>query len=154
MKACAFFGHRDGLYEDKRQIIKEIVRDLIEKEGVNQFYIGGRGAFDSICADIVHGLKKDFPWIKSTLVLSYIPQKDFVLSNKYDDSVYLLEKAVLPKFAIWETNKNIVDRSDFIITAVGKEWGGAYRAARYAKAKGKRVWNVFFEKEAGFFAKM
>ena len=108
MKACAFFGHRDGLYEDKRQIIKEIVRDLIEKEGVNQFYIGGRGAFDSICADIVHGLKKDFPWIKSTLVLSYIPQKDFVLSNKYDDSVYLLEKAVLPKFAIWETNKNIV----------------------------------------------
>jgi hypothetical protein len=143
MKACAFFGHRDGLYEDKRQIIKEIVRDLIEKEGVNQFYIGGRGAFDSICADIVHGLKKDFPWIKSTLVLSYIPQKDFVLSNKYDDSVYLLEKAVLPKFAIWETNKALIDKCDFVVLAVWKGSGGAYRAAQYAKGKGKTTLNIY-----------
>ena len=30
MKACAFFGHRDGLYENKRQIIKELVTDLIK----------------------------------------------------------------------------------------------------------------------------
>lgn len=145
MKACAFFGHRDGLYESKREIVKEIVTDLIEKEGVNQFYIGGRGAFDSICADIVHGLKKHFPWIKNTLVLSYIPTKDFILSARYDDSVYLLEKAVLPKFAIWETNKLIIDRCDFIITAVGKECGGAYRALQYAKRQGKRTWNVFFD---------
>ena len=145
MKACTFFGHRDGLYESKREIVKKIVTDLIEKEGVNQFYIGGRGAFDSICADIVHGLKKDFPWIKNTKVLSYIPTKDFILSTKYDDSVYLLEKAVLPKFAIWETNKLIIDRCDFVITAVGKEYGGAYRALQYAKRRGKRTWNVFFD---------
>ena len=145
MKACAFFGHRDGLYENKRQIIKELVTDLIKNEGVTQFYIGGRGAFDTICADIVHTLKKEFTWIKSTLVLSYIPQKNFVLSNTYDDSVYLLEKAILPKFAIWETNKIIVDKCDFIITAVGKEGGGAYRALQYAKKRGKKVWNVFFE---------
>ena len=77
MKSCAFFGHRDGLYESERQRIKETVIALIKNERVTQFYCGGRGAFDGICGEIVHCLKKDFPWKKNTLVLSYIPQEDF-----------------------------------------------------------------------------
>ena len=143
MKACAFFGHRDGLYESERQRIQEIVADLIKNKGVTQFYIGGRGAFDGICGEIVHYLKKDFPWIKNTLVLSYIPQKDFILPAKYDDSVYLLEKNVLPRFAIVETNKLIVQKVDFVVSGVQHEWGGAYQAVEYAKKQGKMVLDLY-----------
>lgn len=143
MKACTFFGHRDDAYGEYKDKIKDVLIYLIEKEGVGQFYCGGRGKFDGICSGIVFELKKQFPWIKSTLVLSYIPKDGFLLPEKYDDSVYLLEKKVLPKFAIWETNRLLVQKCDFVISAVWKDGGGAYRAVKYAKSQGKRVIDIY-----------
>ena len=60
MKSCAFFGHRDFCYGEYKEEIEKILTELIEKENVMQFYCGGRGDFDRICAEIVFNLKKAF----------------------------------------------------------------------------------------------
>ena len=144
MKACAFFGHRDwGIEEGKEEIRNSIVH-LIENYEVAQFYSGGRGNFDNLCSQIVYELKKEYPYIKNTLVLSYIPKKkhEYGLPERYDDSVYLLEERVPPRFAIVKTNEKIIDKVDYVIVGVQKSWGGAYRAREYAKKRKKTILQI------------
>lgn len=46
MYSCAFFGHRDNIYEEYKQQIERAIIELIEKKNVVQFYSGYRGYFD------------------------------------------------------------------------------------------------------------
>jgi len=139
MKACAFFGHRKEGYAAIEDKLREILIHLIEKEGITQFYSGGRGAFDCMSARLVSALKKKYPQIKMTLVLSYIPKgKEEYTPPYFDDSVYLLERKVPARYAILETNKAIVDKADVIISGVKYGFGGAAKAVEYAR-KRKRV---------------
>ncbi len=135
---CAFFGHRNCDYEIYREKIKSIVIDLIENYGVTEFYNGFRGDFDKICAEIVGSLREDYT-IKNVMVLSYHPKSQFRLPTFFDESVYLLEKPVLPKFAITYTNQCVVDKADFIVSGVLLESGGAWTACEYARRKKKRI---------------
>ena len=141
MKACAFFGHRRYGYEGCREIIKSSIVDLIENYGVTQFYSGGRGEFDNLCSSIVYELKKEYPHIKNTLVLSYLPVKkeEYGLPEKYDDSAYFLENRVPPRFAIVKTNEEMIKHTDFVLSGVVWRRGGAYQACEYARRKGKKV---------------
>lgn len=141
MKACAFFGHRQYGYEGSREIIKNSIVDLIENYGVTQFYSGGRGTFDNLCSSIVYELKSKYSALKNTLVLSYLPKKkeEYSLPEKYDDSVYFLEKKVPPRLAIVKTNEETVNRVQFILSGVVWSHGGAYEACKYAQRKGKKV---------------
>ena len=141
MKSCAFFGHREYGYEAHRDFIKSSIVDLIENYGVTQFYSGGRGAFDNLCARLVYELKAKYPFLKNTLVLSYLPTKkdEYGLPELYDDSVYFLEKRVPPRFAIVKTNEEMVRRAEFILSGVVWSWGGAYEACQYAQRQGKKV---------------
>lgn len=144
MKSCVFFGHRTGNYQDSREEIKTIISKLIEKENVTQFYSGGRGNFDEICSELVGELRKKYPQIRNTLFYSYIPKKDeYGLAKKYDDSVYVLENNVPKKYAIIKTNEAIINRCEVVIVAIQHDWGGAYRAYRYAKQKKKQIINLF-----------
>ena len=134
MKSCVFFGHRDDFscfeYEKEMQ---NLLRCLITKENVTQFYSGNRGNFDRFCARAVHSLKTEFPQITLTLAYSYIPQENNSTPPIYDNSVYLLERKVPQPFAILETNKLLVDTCDYIISGIAHSWGGAAKAVAYAK---------------------
>ena len=141
MLSCAFFGHRSYNYEPYKDKLKEIVVDLIGR-GVTDFYIGGRGFFDSLCAKTVHELKKEYPHIKSILVLSYIPDKNFQLSPNYDESVYLLQKRVPYQYAILQTNREIVKIVNYVVSGVVYPWGGAKTACDYAKKLNRTMFNV------------
>ncbi len=112
MKSCAFFGHRDMEAEQYRDKLFQVVTDLIENKGVTHFYSGFRGDFDKFCGNAVYELKAKYPYIKNTMVLSYIPDKNFVLHDCFDDSIYLLERQVPKRLAILETNKCLVDKVD------------------------------------------
>ena len=139
MKICAVFGHRKADYAPFKEKIRLKMIELIENEGVTQFYSGGRGDFDIICTRIVYELKREYPELKNILVLSYHPAKAFELPQIYDESVYLLERKVPPLYAIIETNKALVDVADFVISGVSRDWGGAYEAITYAKQKHKAI---------------
>lgn len=144
MKSCAFFGHAEKNYSEQEAFIRDLIMYYIEEFSVTQFYTGGRGKFDHTCARIVHSLKAEYPQIKLTKVLSYIPQeKEEYSSTYYDDSVYLLERRVPPKHAIIETNKALVERVDFVISGVEHDWGGAAKAVDYAYQKEKPVFEIF-----------
>ena len=45
MSACTFFGHRD-CYSLDEQVLIDAIEDLIRK-GVDTFYVGNQGQFDS-----------------------------------------------------------------------------------------------------------
>lgn len=112
---------------------------MIEKENVTEFYNGYKGAFDSLCARTVNELKKDYPFIKSFWVLSYMPrEKDDCTDNLlklFDESIYPDLENVHPRFAIVKCNEWMVNNSDFLIAYVKHEWGGAFQTLRYAKKK-------------------
>ena len=149
MKSCAFFGHRDMNYEPQRERIREILIDLIEREGITQFYSGNRGNFERACSGLVRELKEIFPHIRNTMVLSYRPTKDFALPSCYDDSVYLLEREVPRAYAILETNKRLVELADVIVSGVIYAFGGAYKAYEYARKKMKNIIEVELLTESG-----
>lgn len=144
MNSCSFFGHRESFrYNNCENKITNIIKDLIENHNVSQFYSGFRGKFETLCANIVCKSKNQYPHIINTLVLSYHPNKNFWLPSCFDNSVYLLEKKVPPKFAITYTNKRLVDISDFIVSGVDRNNGGAFAACQYAKRNNKIIINIY-----------
>ena len=142
MAKCAFFGHRQFNYAPYREKIETLICDLIVNHGVTEFYNGSRGNFDGVCAEIVFALKAKFPDIKNIMVVSYHPHDGFALPKYFDESIYLLEKSVPPKYAISYTNQAIVERVDYIISGVTYDWGGAWTACEYARRKKKIILNV------------
>lgn len=144
MKTCAFFGARTGEYKQYEQTLTRIIVELIEKHNVLQFFSGGRGAFDELASHIVGELRKDYPQIKNTKVLSYMPtdKEKFVLPEKYTDTVYLLERYVPPRYAIIETNKRIIEKADVIIFAAKYSVGGARTAREYAQKQNKQIIDI------------
>ena len=142
MAKCAFFGHRHYNYAPYREKIEELICDLIENHGVTEFYNGCRGDFDKVCAEIVFALKAKFTAIENVMVVSYHPHDGFTLPKYFDGSVYLLEKNVPPKYAIFYSNQAIVERADYIISGVVNDWGGAWTACEYARRKKKIILNV------------
>ena len=148
MESCAFFGHSFMNAEQYRDKLLRIITDLINNSGVTQFYSGFRGDFDVFCGCIIQELKIQYPQIKNTLVLSHMPNEEFMLPDCFDDSVYLLERKVPQRLAIIETNKCLVDKVDYIVAGVISHVGGAYAALEYAHKRKKPIisvidgWNI------------
>lgn len=143
MSSAAFFGHRRFGYSEYRDKIAAIVEELIENCGVTDFYNGFRGEFDRLCAEIVFGLMRKYPFLKNHMVLSYHPNKEFVLPQWFSDSLYLLEKSVLPKYAISYTNQCIVQKAEYIVSGVMLHSGGAWAACEYARRQKKKIICIF-----------
>ena len=144
MKSCTFFGHRKYDYREYADKIEEIAESLIVDCDVQQFYSGGRGNFDIMCAKVVKKLQLKYPNVKITQVLSYIPEeKENNILSFFDDSLYLLERNVPKRFAIIETNKLLVNKVDFIISGVEHGFGGASQAVEYAQRKQKNIISIF-----------
>ncbi len=141
MSAAAFFGHRDIDYFQYADRIAKIVENLIE-QGVDVFYNGARGNFDSICAKTVYELKRKYPHIKQLMVLSYHPSRDLNVSPCFDETVYLFKNDCPPKFAISRTNIEIVKRCDHIVSGVCRNFGGAWTACEYARRLKKNIISI------------
>ena len=76
MKICCFAGHSSifGKEDLPAKLKKEIV-NLIENHNVTTFYNGDKGDFDWLCAKTIQELKKEYSFIKSYCILSYMPKK-------------------------------------------------------------------------------
>lgn len=136
----AFCGHRDIVCSDKltRQL-RFILCNLIS-EGADTFLLGGYGAFDSIAAMAVRGLKSTYPHIRSTLVLAYL-DRDYN-EDLYDDTVYPPLEGVPLRYAISRRNRWMVDTADVVVSYVSHSYGGAAATLRYAEQKHKRIIRV------------
>lgn len=83
------------------------------------------------------------------MVLSYHPRKKEGNFQPLciDDTVYLLNRYVPPALAIIETNKMMVDCSDFIVCGVKYTFGGANTAIEYAERKKKNIVYLFEDRK-------
>lgn len=118
MLTSTFFGHRDEDY-------------FPYGEKIEAMYI-------------VFRLKEKYPYIRNTMILSYSRQLNVSFPAFFDDAVYLLgESKVPPQYAIPRTNQKLVDLSNYIVSGVNHDSGGAFTACSYARKKGKLIINIY-----------
>lgn len=88
MKSCFFVGHREA---DERllPVLQSTIQQLIEEEGVTEFYFGGYGGFDRIAGAAVKQLKAEYPQISLKMVIPYHPaERPVEAPNGYDGTYY------------------------------------------------------------------
>ena len=140
---CCGFGHRI-LLMDVEKPLRETLEHLVEERGVRVFYTGGMGEFDELFVRTVRSMKRDRPSLRLVLVAPYLTERlnmdKMFYESLYDEILIPAElDGVHPKAAIGMRNRWMVDRSDIVIAALHRDFGGAAEAVRYAEKRGKEV---------------
>ncbi|MBQ8143861.1 MAG: hypothetical protein IJ042_03590 [Butyricicoccus sp.] len=135
-KTCFFIGHR---YEDVDcdRLAEEIERHIVEY-GVDTFVIGHYGFFDLMATHYVAEAKKKHSHVKLYRLLPYLPKEGgSEPPESYDGTIYMdgIEK-VPYRFAIVQSNRRMVDRSDYLITNAWQPGSNSLKVVEYARKKG------------------
>lgn len=140
-KTCCFFGHREVTH-NIRDKLKAIIENLITEDGVTEFYAGNQGQFDCIVFSVLKELKTEYPQIRYTVVLAYMPDEH--IKELYgEDTLYPDGMESVPKkFAISKRNDWIIQQSGIAICYVHKITGGAAKFREKAEKKGLRIIDV------------
>ena len=146
-KTCALFGHRERFNLGNTDLLKEklttTICELIEKENVTLFLVGGHGTFDEIASRITHNLKEKYPFIETWIVLAYGSQlhqcKWCIIYDQFHfpESIERCKKL----YAIPARNQYMVNQADIILCYVDT-YGGAFNAIHYAYKKHKKIINL------------
>lgn len=139
---CTFFGHSDCDPEIKSKLRETICRLIVE--GIDTFYVGDKGCFDSYVHTILKELQTQYPHIQYSVVLSYFPkQHDPDYPIDYSDTM-LPEGVEIgpPRFAIDRRNRWMLAQADTVVCYIDYGWGGAAKYAELAVKKKKRVINL------------
>lgn len=151
-RTCCFTGHRDipeQNYEEIKKRTKEIVVSLIEK-GVIYYIAGGARGYDTLAAETVSELKKEYPKIRLILAL---PCKDQTkgwgeedirkynrMKERADKVVYTAERYY--RGCMHARNRHLVDHSAYCVCYLEKDSGGTAYTVNYARKKGLAVFAV------------
>lgn len=140
---CCCFGHRE-LYLNIEKQLDEILEELIIKYQKVTFMTGGIGATDNKFISAVVKIRKKYPTVKLLLIMPYLTteliQSKEYYENLYDDILIPDELiGVYYKSAIGKRNRWIVDNCDVIIDCTYRDFGGAYKAVKYAEQKEKSI---------------
>ena len=139
-KYCCGFGHRFWSYD--KQNIEKIVRNLVEQEGVGVFMTGGMGDFDAAFSSAVRSIKVKHKEIRLWLIKPYFSNElntdQEYYRQMYDEVIIPMELAdVHYKAAIGQRNRWMINKCDYVISGVVRDFGGAYTAIKYAEKQGK-----------------
>ena len=145
----SFFGHRElpnmFALEDK---LMSILREIINTHEYVEFLVGRDGDFDQLCSSCVRRAIADYATGNASLILVLPYERADYRNNKesfeqyYDEVQICYESSQAhPKGAIFERNKQMVDRADLVICAVERD-GGAAKAVKYAEQQEKEVINL------------
>ncbi len=138
MHACTFFGHRECYGLDIGVLIEAILEAV--RDGVDTFYVGNQGGFDSMVYGCLKQLRKEDPGIRVSVVLAYLPVQKRE-GEDMTDTVYP-EIEGHPRFAIERRNRWMIAQSDHCICYINHSWGGAYKFYKLAKGHGLAVKNL------------
>ena len=139
MLTCTFFGHRD-CPDTIRTKLREVLVELIANHGVEMFYVGNQGRFDTIVSGVLRDLKKEYPHIDYAVLLAYMPckQDEDALNTMLPEGI----EFVHPRYAISWRNNWMLKQSDYVVTYITHSWGGAAKFADKARKQGKIVFNI------------
>lgn len=156
MKTCCFTGHRPqklGYGENSIQCdelkgkLEELIKNLIEKEGVTHFISGVALGVDTYAANIVLNLKAQYPGI--TLECAIPCETQAVKWNERDRDIYYDLLAKCDKETLLQQNytsarmqkrnEYMVDNSDYVIAVWNGKPSGTGNTVKYARQNGKSV---------------
>lgn len=136
MKVCTFFGHSD-CPEYMYRVIKEKIEELIKNEDAGCFYVGNNGRFDSLATKALRELETDYPHIRYSVVLAYLPEENI------ENSIYPEGLENVPKkFCIDKRNRWMLAKADYVISYVTRNVGGAAKFSALAQRQNKTVINI------------
>ena len=78
-KSCCFFGHRD-ISEAIKPRLTEAITKLTDEIGIEDFYVGNQGGFDSLVLSVLKELAISNPKLRYSIVLAYLP-----ISRRYGE---------------------------------------------------------------------
>lgn len=155
-KTCCFTGHRI-IRSDQLEIVsartENTIRELITRDGMRCFRVGGAQGYDTMAANILFRLQAtDFPDIQVILVYPFDgftsrwtdAQKaiyDRMLSQ-YDKCICVSPES--SREAFLARDRHLVDHSSLCIAYCIRNHGGAAYTIRYAQSKGIPVRNIAF----------
>jgi len=137
MSVCTFFGHRDCPSSIK-PLLRQTLCELIEKDGVESFYVGNHGKFDSLVLSVLRELKNDYPHIRYAVVLAYLPGERDAFAKDEPNTLFPegIENAP-PRFAISYRNRWMLKQAAYVVTYVTHSWGRAARLRSRQSGRGR-----------------
>lgn len=138
-KSCAFLGNDyQWSRSDIVKKVKEQALRLIDKEGVDTFLVGVKGAYERDAYNAVLQIKQDNPSIRIVFVASSM--KEVNDGERYFDSFVYPDRAAIgyKRWCIVHRNNWIIKNTDFIISYNQLE-GRAFEVCKRAKNKGVQV---------------
>ncbi len=141
MKSCTFFGHRDcpnGILPALRAAVEK----GILQDGIDTFYVGREGAFDTLVASVLLEMTEKYPHIRFFVVLAYLPRAP--LAGELQERTILADgvERVPRRFAILRRNEWMLERSEAVIVYVTRSFGGAAAFLQKARGSGKQIINL------------
>ena len=142
MAVCTFFGHRDCPASLKPKLRAAVV-ELIERHGVDRFYVGRQGAFDAMARAVLRELTEVYLHISYAVVLERLPGPKDETVRDFSDTIFPEGLEIVPpRFAITRRNEWMLRQADFVVTYVTHGWGGAAQFTEKACRQGKTVPNL------------
>ena len=117
------------------------------EQGCTIFYTGAMGDFDDLFSSAVRKAKRCNPNIKLICVKPYMTQdineNGEYLYSLYDDIIIPTELTdVHYKAAITKRNQWIIQNSEMVIVYTVRNYGGAYKAMKYAQKNNKTIMDL------------
>lgn len=143
MHICTFFGH-SNTPQNIRNILKETVERLITEKDIDMFYIGNQGNFDSLAKNVLDELSEKYAHIRYNIVLAYRPTNtESEQAFDFSHTIYPEEVAAShPRYAILKRNRWMIEHSDYVISYITHDFGGAAKAIDLCRKKNKKIINV------------
>lgn len=147
-----FTGHRKIPPEQYDSIARRLQKEIIDYIVNGYLYFGAGGAlgFDTLAAQTILRLKKDYPIIRLILVLPCITQS--YGWNEMDKSIYediksQADKVVYTsqeylKGCMFKRNRHLVDNSSACICYLTENKGGTYYTVNYARQNNLKITNI------------
>lgn len=147
--SCCFTGHRYIPYVQRSALQKRLATELraLIVAGVTAFYAGGALGFDTLAAQTVLSLRREYPHIKLILILPCPEQT----RNWRDGDVYRYQRIkagaddicyVADHYTpscMYERNRRLVEQSEICLCYLTRTSGGTAYTVRYARQLGRRV---------------
>ncbi len=142
----SFCGHSSFSSSNvHRQKLIDIFEKRIGDRRVD-FYLGEYGAFDRFARVCAREFKERHLSASLIFVTPYLfgysNERMEYIRQDFDFTVYPEIENSIPKFAIVQRNRWMMERSDLIIAYITHCYGGAYASYKYARHRGKEIINL------------
>ncbi len=159
MNTVCFTGHRT--IKNREELQKDLltVLEKLIKNGATDFYAGGAIGFDTLAADAVLKLRKEFPHIRLHLILpcSRDEQTKYWTSAQRAEYDRILSLADTVEYTdltyshgcMKKRNARLAELADCFVCCYDKKraYGGTFQTLRMAAKKGIRIINLFRDEE-------